>query len=133
MKMKLSFPALAGAAVLVGSFAQPAAAIEDDDLRFDTTADLYGVCAVTAGEAEYPVAHQACRSFIEAAVQYHDEVSGRKKLPRLICYHKDATIQDGANAFLAWAGKNARDKKLMGEVPVVGLVRSLAKKYPCKG
>jgi len=132
MKKMHSFPALLGAAVLAGSFTQQAVAIEDSDFRFDTTADLRNVCAVTAGEAEYPVAHQACRAFIEAAVQYHDEISDRKNLPRLICYPKDASVQDGKDAFLAWAGKNAGNKKLMEELPVVGLVRSLAKKYPCK-
>lgn len=132
MKNKLSLPALLGAAVLAGPFAQQAAAIEDADLRFDTTADLHDVCAVTASETEYAVAHQACRAFIEAAVQYHDAISDRKNLPRLICYPKDATVQDGKDAFLAWAGKNAGNKKLMGELPVVGLVRSLGKKYPCK-
>ncbi|MCG6861156.1 MAG: hypothetical protein LJE70_07770 [Chromatiaceae bacterium] len=131
MKKKLSFPALLGTAVLVGSFAQNATAIENDDLRFDTTADLFHVCSVTASEPEYPVANQACRAFIEAAVQYHDAVSDRKGLPRLVCYPKDATIQDGKDAFVAWSEKNAGNKKLMDEQPVIGLVRSLAGKYPC--
>ena len=112
---------------------QPATAVEDDDLRFDTTGDLYAVCAVPASAAEFPVANQACRAFIEAAVQYHDEVSDRKKLKRLICYPKSATIQDGKEAFVAWAKKNAGDNKLMSEIPVVSLVRALAAKYPCKG
>jgi hypothetical protein len=132
MSKKRSFLAVLGAAVLVGASVQPAAAVEDDDMRFDTTDDLYAVCAVTASDAEFPVARQACRAFIEAAVQYHDEVSDRKKMKRLICYPKNATIQDGKNAFVAWAKKNARDKKLMNEIPVVGLVRALAEKYPCK-
>ena len=128
---KQSFLAALGAAALVGATAQPAAAVEDDDLRFDTTDDLYGVCAVNAGDPEFPAANLACRAFIEAVVQYHDAVSDRKKMKRLICYPKSATIQDGKNAFVAWAKKNAGDKKLMNEIPVVGLVRALAEKYPC--
>ena len=133
MNIKRFFVAALGTAALVGASTQPATAVEDDDLRFDTTDDLYAVCAVSASDPEYPVANQACRAFIEAAVQYHDAVSDRKNLRRLICYPKSATIQDGKEAFVAWAKKNAGDKNLRKEIPVVGLVRALASKYPCKG
>jgi hypothetical protein len=112
--------------------AQPAKAVQDSNFRFDTTTDLYNVCSVTQTAAEYPLANQACRAFIEAAVQYHDEISNRKNLKRLICYPATATIDDGKTAFLAWAQTHSGDSKLMGEQPVVGLVRSLAAKYPCK-
>ncbi len=91
------------------------------------------MCSVSADAAEYPVANQACRAFIEATVQYHDEVSDRKNLKRLVCYPKTATIADGKAAFLAWTKAKAGDKKLMAEQPVVGLVRSLAAKYPLQG
>ena len=126
------FLAALGCAAVVGASVQPAAAVEDDDLRFDTTDDLYAVCGVPTNAPEFPLANQACRAFIEAAVQYHDAVSDRKNMKRLICYPKSATIQDGKDAFIAWARKNAGNKKRMGEVPVVGLVRALADKFPCK-
>ena len=129
--MKLKFTlAAAGVALAI---AHPTFAIQDNDLRFDTTAQLAAVCSVSADAAEYPVANQACRAFIEATVQYHDEISDRKNLKRLICYPKTATVEDGKEAFLAWTEANGSDKKLMAEQPVVGLVRSLAAKYPCKG
>ncbi len=121
---------VAGIALAV---AQPAAAVQDSNFRFDTTTDLYDVCSVAETAAEYPLANQACRAFIEAAVQYHDEISNRKNLKRLICYPATATIDDGKAAFLAWSQTHSGDSKLMGEQPVVGLVRSLAAKYPCKG
>ena len=111
---------------------QPAAAVENSNFRFDTTMDLYKICSVAESAAEYPVANEACRAFIEASVQYHDEISNRKNLKRLICYPANATIEDGKQAFVAWAEKNTGNKKLMSEQPVVGLVRSLAAKYPCK-
>jgi len=114
------------------ALAQPAAAIQDSNFSFDTTADLAAVCATPDTAAEYVVAHQACRAFIEATVQYHDEISNRKKLPPLVCYPAGSTIEQGKAIFLAWATTNAGDKKLMGEQPVVGLVRSLAAKFPCK-
>jgi hypothetical protein len=65
-------------------------------------------------------------------VRYHDEVSDRKHLKRLVCYPQGTTIGDGRTAFLAWAKENAGNAKRMDEVPVVGLVRALANAYPCK-
>lgn len=132
MKKKVSLVGALGAATLLGTLGQQAKAIEDDDLRFDTTKDLYDVCAVPADAPEYPLTNQACRAFIEGAVQYHDAVSDRKRLPRLICYPKNATIRDGKNAFVVWARNNAGNKTRMAELPVIGLVRSLEDKYPCK-
>jgi hypothetical protein len=123
---------LAGAGITL-AIAQPAAALQDSNFRFDTTADLYNVCSVTQSAAEYIVANQACRAFIEAAVQYHDQISDRKKMKRLVCYPANATIEDGKAAFLAWSQSHFGDGKVMGEQPVVGLIRSLAAKYPCKG
>lgn len=118
-------------AVLAGAMSQSAYAAQDDDFRFDTTDDLYHVCSVKEDAAGYVPALFACRAFIEATVQYHDEVTDRKHLKRLICYPKNATIADGRSTFVAWAAKNAGNKELMGETPVVGLVRALAARYPC--
>jgi len=41
-------------------------------------------------------------------------------------------VVGGRAAFVAWAQKHLADKKLMNEMPVVGLVRALAERYPCK-
>ena len=120
------------AALLTLAMAQPATAIEDKNVSFDTTEDLYRVCSVEAADPSHTAAQVACTAFIEATVQYPDAVSDRKQLKRLICYPQGATIADGRTAFLAWAQKNAGDAKRMGELPVVGLVRALAKAYPCK-
>jgi len=121
--------------LIAGAFAVtlggPAAAIENADFNFDTTEDLYAVCSTAPGTPEYVPASLACRAFIEATVQYHDEVSDRKHAKRLICYPGTATIEDGRRAFVAWGAAHAGDKKLMGEQPVIGLVRALAAKYPC--
>jgi hypothetical protein len=73
----------------------------------------------------------ACRAFIEATVQYHDAVSDRRKMRRLICYPENATIADGRRAFLSWAEANKDNGERMAELPVVGLVRALAARYPC--
>lgn len=132
-KIKSAFVTALAAACVGGLISQQALAVEDADFRFDSTADLYAICAVAPDAAEFPVANQACRAFIEASVQYHDQISKRKKLNRLICYPATATIEEGRDAFVTWAKDHAGDKKLMAEQPVVGLVRALAAKYPCKG
>lgn len=132
MPKKSSIGPMLGAAVAAALYAQSATAVQDEDVDFDTTEDLYQVCSVEPDAPEYVAAAFACRGFIEGAVQYHDAVTDRKKLKRLICYPKTATVGDGTVAFVAWASKNAKDKKLMDEMPVIGLVRALADKYPCK-
>ncbi|EGV18687.1 Rap1a/Tai family immunity protein [Thiocapsa marina] len=109
-----------------------ALAVQDSDLRLDSTGDLYAVCSVPASAAEYPVTRQACRSFIEGVAQYHDLVS-KGRMKRLYCTPKGSTVDNGVQVFNAWAAANASDTTLMGEEPAVGLIRALAAKYPCKG
>jgi hypothetical protein len=112
--------------------AGPAAAVDNDDFNYDTTEDLYQVCVITPDQPEHVAADFACRAFIEATVQYHDAVSDRKKMKRLICYPANATVADGRRAFLSWAEANKDNAERMGEQPVVGVVRALAAKYPCR-
>jgi hypothetical protein len=109
-----------------------AIAVQNEDVDLETTKNLYEVCSVERGAAEYIPASFACRAFIEATVQYHDAVSDRKNLKPLICYPKTVTVEDGRAAFVAWAERHASDTELMSEVPVIGLVRALSEKYPCK-
>ncbi|WP_246194576.1 Rap1a/Tai family immunity protein [Allochromatium palmeri] len=127
--MKHALPlALLCAATLTS---QGASAASEASFRFDTTANLYEICALTEEMPGFAMANQACRAFIEATVQYHDEISARRKLKRLVCYPKGATIEDGKQAFVAWADRKSEDATLMAEQPVVGLMRALAAKYPC--
>jgi hypothetical protein len=94
--------------------------------------DLYNTCATAPESPEYTTASYACLAFIGGAVQYHDAVSDRKHLKRLICYPQGATVTDGRDAFVAWGKKNLDNDERMGEIAVIGLVRALAEKYPCK-
>ena len=120
------------AALVAVALAQPVAALEEKNFSFDTTEDLYRICSTEGTDAVVTAAQVACTAFIEATVQYHDAVSNRKQLKRLVCYPQGATIADGRAAFLAWAQQNKGNAQRMGEMPVVGLVRALAKAYPCK-
>jgi hypothetical protein len=114
--------------VLTLPSAAPVLAVDNDDLRFETTEDLVDVCSAPASSA----AQLACTGFIEATVQYHDAVSDRKNLRRLICYPAGTSIEDGRKALLSWAATNKDNAALMGEMPVIGLVRALAEAYPCR-
>jgi len=131
MKLRAAaLTALAASAAL--SLSVHAAKVADEDFGFETTEDLYTVCSTPMEAPEYASARFACRAFIEATVQYHDAVSDKKNLKRLVCYPKTATIGDGRRAFLSWAESNAGNKRLMEELPVIGLVRALASAYPCR-
>ncbi|NEX22013.1 hypothetical protein G3480_17160 [Thiorhodococcus mannitoliphagus] len=131
MKKTPSLALVLGTACTWGLMTETAVAVDDADFRFDTSSNLYEVCSVAPDAPEYVVANQACRAFIEASVQYHDEIADRKRMKQLICYPKTATIADGKAAFVSWASAHSGDKKLMAEQPVVGVVRALAAKYPC--
>jgi hypothetical protein len=120
------------ATLLTLAVAAPAVAVEDKDFSFASTQDLVRICSVEASDPAHTTSQVACTAFIKATVEYHDLVSNQKQLKRLICYPQGTTIADGRTAFLAWAQKNAGDAKRMAEQPVVGLVRALAKAYPCK-
>ena len=62
---------------------------------------------------------------------YHDAVTDRNNLNRLICCPSSATLADGRSAFVAWAQANRDNKETMSELAVIGVVRALADKYPC--
>lgn len=109
------------------------AQIGEADFSLETTKDLYELCSAPADHPDYAPAIYSCRAFLEATVQYHDAVSDGKTLKRLICYPKSATLEDARVAFVAWAKANARNKAFMKEMPVMGVVRALEDKYPCKG
>jgi hypothetical protein len=107
-------------------------ALEANDLSFETTEDLIQVCATTADDPAFVPAQTACTAFIEATLQYHDAVSDRRNLKRLVCYPAGTSIADGRAALLKWADQHAGDAAKMSELPVIGLVRALADAYPCK-
>lgn len=109
-----------------------AVAAQGDDGSAYQVRDLYKTCSVAPDSADYAVATYACLAFIGGAVQYHDAVSDRKHLKRLICYPKGATVTDGRDAFVAWGKRNLANEERMGEIAVIGLVRALGEKYPCK-
>lgn len=118
------------AIVLISGFAF--ADVAEKNFSLQTTRDLYELCSAPTDHQDYAPAIYSCRSFLEATVQYHDAVSDGKTLKRLICYPSNANLEDARRAFLAWAEANAGNRKVMAEMPVIGVVRALEDKYPCK-
>ena len=132
MRRYSRYAVMAGALLASSALTTPALALDESDFKFDTTENLFQVCSAEGAGEGVTEANLACRAFIEATVQYHDAVSDRKKMKRLICYPATATIADGRDAFVAWGAKHKGDSERMNEMPVVGLVRALAEAYPCK-
>lgn len=128
-KIALSLVSVLLAAVVLST---ATLALDENQFNYETTKDLVQVCSVEGTGEGAVQAALACRAFLEATVQYHDAVTDRKKMKRLICYSSATTIETARKTFVAWGARHANDAKLMGELPVVGVVRALAEAFPCK-
>jgi hypothetical protein len=114
---------------LCPGFAQAA---EPSDFQARTMAELFKVCSAKPTD---PLGHEAaefCEGFLLGVVSYHDAVTDRENLKRLICYPQGVTRSQGIQAFLDWAAAHQQDAKFMNEPAVYGAVRGLASKWPCK-
>jgi hypothetical protein len=119
----LSIPSFAHAA-------DPTAA-DQTTLSLKTTQDLYRVCAAGPSDTRAQEELDLCEGFLAGAVSYHDAISDRRHLKRLICYPSTATRDQGIQAFVTWASTNQGNQKYMGDPAVYGVVRALASKWPC--
>ena len=97
-----------------------------------TTEDLYRVCSVAPDDPLRREALDFCEGFLVGVVSYHDAVTDREHLKRLICYPQTATRDQGIQAFVDWAAAHQQDQKYMRDPAVYGAVRGLASKWPCK-
>jgi Rap1a immunity proteins len=100
--------------------------------KLRTTEDLYRVCTVAPDDPLQREAINLCEGFLIGAVSYHDAISDKTHLKRLICYPESATRDQGIQAFVNWATAHQQDQKFMDDPAVVGVVRGLAAKWPCK-
>ena len=65
-------------------------------------------------------------------VTYDEAIADNKHLKRFICYPPTATRDEGIQAFVGWAASHKQDSKLMDGSALVGAIRGLAAKWPCK-
>jgi hypothetical protein len=114
---------------LYPGFAQ---AVEMTNFTLKTTEDLYRVCSVGSDDPLHQQAVDFCEGYLLGVVSYHDAVTDREHLKRLICYPQTATRDEGIQAFIDWAASHQQDRKFMDDPPVFGAVRGMAAKWPCK-
>lgn len=107
-------------------------ALDTTDFTLRTTEDLFKVCSVAPDDPLHQQAVDFCEGFLLGVVSYHDAVTDREHLKRLICYPQTATRDQGIQAFVDWGAAHQQDQKFMGDPPVYGAVRGLAAKWPCK-
>jgi Rap1a immunity proteins len=120
------------AIVAVGLWGGVAEAANMSDFALKTTEDLYQVCTVAPEDPLHREALDLCEGFLIGAVSYHDAVSDREHLKRLICYPATVTRDQGIQVFVDWAATHQQDRKFMNDPAVYGVVRGLAAKWPCK-
>lgn len=109
-----------------------ASAVEQRDFWISNTADLLKLCKTPQDDSMRPQAANYCMAYVDGAVDYHDAISDHKEMKRLICYPDTATLEEGVLVFVNWAQKNQGDEKLMAEPTVIGVVKALEAKWPCK-
>ncbi len=106
-------------------------AVERVDFDLKTTQDLLDVCTVNGSDSLASEAAYLCVGYFVGAIHYHNSAVGPNMKP-LVCAPKGTTRNEVIHTFVAWGQANAGNLKLMGEVPVVGAVRALEEKWPCK-
>jgi hypothetical protein len=109
-----------------------ARATDTADFTMNSTEDLFRICSSPADDPMHREAIHFCEGFLLGVVSYHDAVTVRQNLKRLICYPPGVTRDQGVQAFVAWATTHQQDQKFMSDPAVVGAVRGLAAKWPCK-
>lgn len=120
------------AAAAIGLAPTFARATDPTNFVLKTTEDLYTVCSTPNNDPLRAQAINFCAGYLLGAVSYHDAVSDRKHLKRFICYPQGVTRDEGIQAFVDWAASHQQDHKFMNDPPVIGVVRGLAAKWPCK-
>jgi hypothetical protein len=112
----------------------PAAARAVDSSTFvlNTTQDLYLVCSTAVNDPLRPVAINFCEGFLLGVVTYQDAIADANPRKRLICYPQGVTRDQGIQAFVSWAASHQQDRKFMADSALMGALRGLASKWPCK-
>ena len=116
----------------VGLWPTFAGATDAANFTLKTTEDLFLVCATANSDPLRAEAINFCEGYLLGVVEYHDAIADRKHLKPFICYPPSATREEGMQAFVEWAAQHQQDRKFMDDPPVVGAVRGLAAKWPCK-
>ena len=131
MHIRRLLTAVLALAAIVALWPGEASAVERRSFWVSDTQDLLDLCTVPRDDPQRGEAIHYCLAYLDGAVDYHDVLSEHEEMKRLVCYPNTATLEQGVLVFIDWAQEKQADKKLMGEVAVMGVVRALTAKWPC--
>ena len=101
------------------------------DFSIVNTKDLLFLCTLPGDDPLGSEAINYCMAYLDGVVDYHDVLTEHENMNRLICYPDTATLEQGVLVFIDWAEQKQSDAALMGEPPIMGVVRALAANWPC--
>ena len=109
-----------------------ARAVDSSNFVLNTTEDLYLICSTADKDPLRPVAINFCEGFILGVVTFQDAIGDANPVKRLVCYPQGVTRDQGIQAFVSWAASHQQDRKFMDDSALMGVLRGLASKWPCK-
>ena len=112
----------------------PAAARAVDSSTFvlNTTEDLYRLCSTADNDPLRTAAINYCEGFLLGVVTFQNAIADANPNKRLICYPQGVTRDQGIQAFVSWAASHQQDQIFMTDSALMGALRGLASKWPCK-
>jgi hypothetical protein len=111
---------LAGALLGLATQLAGAEEITAADFELQSTRELLQVCTT-----------EESSGYMLGVAHFHEAATG-EDIPPLTCPPQDLSLLELARTFVMWADENRADGALMGELPVDGVIRAAAAKWPCK-
>ena len=96
-----------------------------------TTGDLIELCSVSADDPIYDAAMGFCLGYIDAALDYHAELTAGPGNDALTCPGNSITREEVVTVVVEWSRRNAQYQNT--ETPVTGVMRAVTEKWPCSG
>jgi hypothetical protein len=104
-------------------------AVDPENFRVRSTADLVEICSVPTSDAMYAAAIGFCHGYGVGAFHYYQaSVSGPEGKPFVCLTDPPPSRTEALQMFLAWTRENPQ---YMGEPAVETLFRWLVAKWPC--
>jgi len=109
-----------------------AGAVDSSNFVLNTTQDLYQLCSTPNNDPLRTAAINYCEGFLLGVVTFQNAIADANANKRLICYPQGVTRDQGIQAFVTWAASHQQDRKFMTDSALMGALRGLASKWPCK-
>ena len=118
------------ALILVASMVPLAAeAVDSENFRVRSTADLVEICSVPPSDSMYAAAIGFCHGYGVGAFHYYQASVSGPEGKRFVCFpNPPPSRTEALQMFLSWARENPQ---YMGEPAVETLFRWLVAKWPC--